>query len=171
LHSVNVLGDRNDIRVGQRLRRHGGHAWRLPPLLDYRNDQLPMQIGERQLRAEQVGAAGLAAAKVGAMARPAVDLIEQLAAIARGLVGELPLLRREPSPRASAGGASTRAPTALPPGHGGCASRTRRCGRRVLRAQMPRDAADEERGGARNADRQSHVCCALLTRRQFTLAP
>ena len=158
--------------VGQRQSRHGGHAWRLPPLLDHGNDQLAVQIGERELRAEQVGAARLAAAKVGAMARPAVDLIEQLAAIARGLVGELPLLRRESSPRASAGAASTPAPAALSAGGGRCTSRTRRCGRRVLCAQMPGDAADEKRGGARDADRQSHECCPLLQRAsQFTLAP
>jgi len=44
------------------------------------------------------------------MARPAVDLIEQPAAIARRLVGELPLLRRESPARASAGPASTSDP-------------------------------------------------------------
>jgi hypothetical protein len=132
-----------------------------------------MQIGERQLRAEQVGAARLTAAEVGAMARPAVDLIEQPAAIARRLVGELPLLRWESPPRASAGPTSTRAPAALSAGGaGGCTSRTRRCRRRVLCAEIPLEAADDQRGGARNADRQSHDCCPVLQRAsQLTLAP
>ena len=159
--------------VGQRQSRHGGHAWRLPPLLDHRNDQLAVQIGERELRAEQVGAARLAAAKVGAMARPAVDLIEQLAAIARRLVGELPLLRRESPPR------RLRRRRLHPRARGlvrrrrrRCTSRTRRCGGASCAPRSPATLPMIS-AAAHVMPIVSRMSAALVLQRasQFTLAP
>ena len=93
--AVDVLGDRLDVLLGQRQRRHRRHARVLTAGLDERHDQLAVLIVEDQLRAQQVGPADVAAAKVAAMARPAVDLVQGLAARDRRGIGERALLRRE----------------------------------------------------------------------------
>ena len=93
--AVDVLGDGLDVFFAQRQRRHRRHARILPAVLDDGHDQLAVLIVEHQLRAQQVGSADVAAAKVGAMAGAAVDLVEGLAARDRGGIGERALLRRE----------------------------------------------------------------------------
>jgi hypothetical protein len=49
LHRMNVLRDRDDVRIGQLECRHRRHTGRLTALLDNRDDQFAMEIGEREL--------------------------------------------------------------------------------------------------------------------------
>ena len=117
-NAVDELGDRLDVFLAQRQRRHRRHARILPTVLDDRHNQLAVLIVEHQLRAQQVGSADVAAAKVAAMARPAVDLVEGLAARDRRGIGERALLRRE------------RRTSAASPLAGGLTAARRRTGRR-----------------------------------------
>ena len=79
----------------------GGMPGVLTAVLDDRHDQLAVLIVEHHLRAQQVGPADVAAAKVAAMARAAVDLVQGLAAGDRLLIGQRALLRGERGPSAT----------------------------------------------------------------------
>ena len=102
LHAVHVGGDRLDVGFGQsRQRRHHRHAGVLPAAERMTGPiELAVLVVQRELRAEQVGPAHVAAAQVHAVTGAAVDAVERLAARdERGVAGRRCCAGNVPGPR------------------------------------------------------------------------
>ena len=76
LHGVDVRGDGLDVVGRERQRRHDRHARILTAAGDDRTDELAVQIVQRELRAQQVRAADVAAAQIDAVTGTAVNAVE-----------------------------------------------------------------------------------------------
>ena len=74
----------------------GGMPGRVAAAVHDRNDQLAVLIVQHELRSQQVDAAHVAAAQVGAVAEPAVDAVERGAALDDRGIGGRALRFREP---------------------------------------------------------------------------
>src|SRR5579871_5169068 len=84
--------------------RYRGHACVLPATLNNRNNQFALQVAKRDLRAQKVWAAQVAAPQVDAMAAYAVDRVQRLSVSdLRGVAG-WPLLTRYESAKPACGG-------------------------------------------------------------------
>jgi hypothetical protein len=89
---MDEFGDRGDVRVAHRQRRH---AFVRAAAADHREEQLPVLIAEHHRRSQQVRPPELPAAQVHAVARAAGDRVERLPPFDDGGIARRPLLRGE----------------------------------------------------------------------------
>ena len=77
---MDVLGYCTDIIRGYVNRRHGRHSGVASPIANHRLNEFARSVIHRNFRAKKVGTALLAAAKISAVARTAVNTIESVSA-------------------------------------------------------------------------------------------
>jgi len=77
---MDVLGYCTDIVRGKVKRRHGRHSGIASPIANHRLNEFARLIIHRHIRAQKVWPALLAAAKISAVARTAVNTIETVPA-------------------------------------------------------------------------------------------
>ena len=79
-HVVDILDNRSNVSVGQRLRRHAGPAGARLAIANHRAHQVTLLVSRHELGAQQVWPAEIAAAEVEAVAGATVDAVQRLTA-------------------------------------------------------------------------------------------